>query len=151
MYDFHLLMDDLGKLLDTPLIPDKHNACVLNFNNQISVQLEPHATGRSLILASTIGELPAGKFRENILANGLKYNVNPTRIGTFAYIARKNLLVFFHTLPLEGLTADQLATFLPPFLGQAKLWQVAVAKGSIPVIDVGETQKKPSIFDLHKP
>ena len=150
MEDFHLLMDDLGNLLDTTLIPDKLGACVLNFDDEISVQIEPDAAGHNLILAANIGEIPAGKFRENLLATGLKYNAIYPRIGTFAYLARKNLLVFFHTLKLEGLQADLIAATLPPFMNLAKLWKQDVAKGVVPVIEIESKQTKPSIFDLHK-
>ena len=145
-----MLMDELGNLLDTTLIPDKHNACVLNFDDEISVQIEPDAAGHLLMLGANIGEIPAGKFRENLLANGLKYNALTPRIGTFAYLARKNLLVFFHTFELEGLHADLIATTLPSFVERAVRWKQDVAKGVVPVIDIEGKQTKPSIFDLQK-
>ena len=150
MEDFHLLMDDLGNLLDTPLIPDKLGACVLNFDDEISVQLEPDAAGHSLLIAADIGEIPAGKFRENLLTAGLKYNAIFPRVGTFAYLARKNLLVFFHTFELEGLHADLIAAFLPSFVSKGTQWKQDIAKGMIPVIEAISNKINPSIFDVHK-
>ena len=143
-------MDDLGNLLDITLIPDKHGACVLNFNDEIKVQIEPDVAGHSLILAAEIGEIPAGKFRENLLANGLKYNSHTPRIGTFAYLLRKNLLVFFYTFELEGLQADLIAATLPPFVERALQWKQDVAKGVLPVVESEGKQTNPSIFDLKK-
>ncbi len=148
MQDFHLLMDELGILLDTTLIPDKHNACVLNFDDELKVQLEPDAPGHTLILGSEIGEIPAGKFRENILATGLKFNAHCPRIGTFAYLAKANLLIYFYTLELEGLQALTITEILPIFVATGKLWKESVSKGMTPVLNLTEGTTKPSIFDI---
>lgn len=150
MKDFHQLMDDLGNLLDTTLIPDKQGACVLTFDDELSVQIEPDVSGHHLFAATNIGELPAGKFRESVLASGLKYNATHPRLGTFAYIARKNLLVFFHSFELEGLNADLIAASLPPFVKLATQWKQDVTKGRLPLIEIEGKEKTPSIFDMKK-
>ncbi|HAZ15440.1 MAG TPA: hypothetical protein DCY54_02200 [Parachlamydiales bacterium] len=148
MNDFHRLMEDLGKLLDITLIPDKHHACVLNFEDEISVQLEADSSRHALTLATIIGEIPAGKFRELMLSMGLKYNALYPRAGTFAYRTNENQLVFFFQLPLENLQPETIEEALPPFIEKAKVWKESLSRGAIPPLEAPEAKKKPSLFDL---
>lgn len=148
MKDFHELMQELGELMDIELIPDKHNACCINFNDEVTVQIEPASDDQHLLIASFIGELPAGKYRENILGMGLKYNHTFPRMGTFSYCNRNNKLAFFRLLPLDKVTPEILAEFLPNFLEDAKKWKEALDKGNLPTLDLDETVKKPTIFDI---
>ncbi len=143
-------MDELSEHLDVTLIPDKHNACLLNFHDEIRVQVEPDPGGENLFLASEIGEIAAGKYRENVLALGLKYNGQPLRLGTFAFIQRRTLLVFFHTLDLQRVKAKELAELLPAFVHTALHWKGALGRSSLPELSLTGAAKKPSIFEIGK-
>ena len=87
---FDNLIQELGTVLKIKLKPDKNNACLLRFKNGMQIQLEADSRSEKLILASDLGQIPQGRFRENIFREALKANgLPPPRNGIFAY-GKKN-------------------------------------------------------------
>lgn len=147
---FAILLDDLGTLIQVPLHPDHHRSCSLNVNGQLHVQIQEDENKDQLLVATFIGEIPPGKFRENILKETLKENNLFSRLGTFSYSERNNQLAFFSYLPLAGLRGDTMADFLELFFEKAFSWRTALATGQLPIR--GQTLQKtgPSIFDVQR-
>jgi hypothetical protein len=148
MQDFHQLIHELGQIIDIELEADKNNACAINFSDELTVQLEIDPDERHLLMATFIQELPAGKFRENVLTSGLKYNNLAPRTGTLCYCPRNNNLAFFMHLPLENLTATMLSVHLNAFLEEGKLWKKHISKGTLPPLEIPGVSKEATIFDI---
>ncbi len=152
MKNFHDLVHELGELMDIELKVDLNQACRIEINQSIKVQLELDSPGETILLMTLITELPPGKFRENILKDGLKANfLAEEKEGVLSYVERENSLVLCHTLYTHSITANILFDHLLLFVDRAKKWHDAIeggrtapALGEIPE----ETQKKGSIFGL---
>ena len=144
---FAQVLYDLGKVIHVDLSPDKKRICRLNVEGRLHIQIECEEAKERLLLATFVGEVPAGKFRENALKEALKNNSQYPRIGTFAYVERNNQLALQQYVPLEGLTGEKFASILTPFIEMANHWVLALQKGTVPTIDVS-TRGGSSMFGL---
>lgn len=126
---FEDLLHELGKFFGLPLHPDKSHFCALSVQGLV-VQLQADTTFEKLLIIAKLGELPAGKFREEALKEGLKANalLDP-RVGIFAYIPQINQLVLFQRYPFDILNGERLAGLLGPFLELGGRWKTALAAG----------------------
>ncbi len=135
---FEELLHELGKLFGLPLKPDKSHFCALQIKQGLKVQFQTDTAFEKLLIASKIGELPAGKFREDVLKEALKANgLTDPRAGVFAYIRANNQLVFFQRYPFDILNGERLAGLLGPFIETAERWKSAIDAGQsapLPVI-----------------
>ena len=130
---FSHLLEELGTALKIKLQPDKNNACVLKFNNGIEVQIEPAHRGKQIIIATELGQLSQGRFRENIFREALKSNgLPPPRNGIFAYSKKNESLVLYDWLFIEHVTGELLAQYLQQFTQKALLWKDSIARGEVP-------------------
>ncbi len=127
---FAELLNELGAELGISLHADKINACTLNINDELEVQLECDPRQESLLVASFICDIPPGKFRENILRDALKTNYPFPESGTLSYCDRNNKLSLFKYLQLSNINGHQLADFLTLFLEKAKNWRHGVETGN---------------------
>lgn len=150
MDHFALLLADLGALIQVPLHPDHHRACCLSVNGELHVQLKEDDNKDRILVAAFIAEIPAGKFRENILKETLKENNLFPRIGSFSYSERNNQLAFFSYVYFQGLDGNKMADFLEKFFEKAFSWKTAMQTGQLP--DRGHSLHKtgPSIFDIQR-
>jgi hypothetical protein len=150
MKNFPDLIHELGEFIGEELKTDQNNACCLEINQTLKVQIELDGPGERILLISLITELPPGKFRENILKDSLKANyLAEEKTGTLSYVERENCLVLFHYLYTFSITKDILYENLMKFIERATAWHKAIESGrSSP--DVGEIpqafEKKGSMF-----
>lgn len=129
---FEELLKELGKILGIPLHVDKNNACRLNINNILHIQLEQDPVKGRLLVACYICDIPPGKFREITLKEALKANYLYPRVGTLAYAERNNKLTLFEYLPFLELTGEKLSVFLFQFIEKANTWREAIESGRTP-------------------
>jgi len=127
---FEELLSELGGVFGLKLKADKHHFCTLQVKDGLSVQLQSDAAFEKLLLISKVAELPAGKFREQVLEASLKANgLKDPRAGVFAYLAQQNQLVFFQRYPFDILNGERLAALLGPFLDEVEAWKKALTAG----------------------
>ena len=127
------IVEELGKVLKIALKPDKNNCCVLAFKNGSSLQMELDPRGENIILATDLGELTQGRYRENILREALKANGLPApQCGIFAYGKKTEALLLTDQLSLDELTGEKLVEYLVPFMQKAEIWKNAIKSGEIP-------------------
>ena len=131
---FGTLLQELGKIIKIPTLePDPNNSCLIKFPNAPTTQFELDRSGFFLVMGCDLGDMPVGRYRENLfrealIANGLPY----PRYGDFSYSKQTDHLILTMILPLKDLTGDKVAMALLPFLEKAKIWQEAISKGDIP-------------------
>jgi hypothetical protein len=127
---FEELLTELGSVFGLKLKADKHHFCTLQVKEGVQVQLQSDASFEQLLIISRVAELPAGKFREQVLEASLKANGRPDpRAGVFAYLAPQNQLVFFQRYPFDILNGERLAALLGAFLDEVEAWKKAITSG----------------------
>ncbi|MGK5595546.1 MAG: CesT family type III secretion system chaperone [Parachlamydiaceae bacterium] len=131
---FGSLLGELGKIINIPsLLPDENNSCLLQFKDAPPIQLEFDRSGFFLIIGCDLGEVPAGRYRENVFREALIANGMPEpRHGNFAYSKQTDHLILSLSLPTKNLTGDQVAAALIPFKAKAKHWQESISKNDLP-------------------
>jgi len=130
------LLEELGKIFDLPLEPDKQKSCSIVIDEKFKVQLELSRMQEKIILGAYLGVVPPGRFRENLLAHALKANAIYPRVGTLGYSPYHNQLALFDFLPLEGLNGEKLADQLALFIAKGNEWLEALKTGILPKIYV---------------
>jgi hypothetical protein len=147
---FEQLLNELGAEYGVTLHPDKKGACKLKINEVSHVQIESDSHQENLLVATFICDIPPGKYRENILKDGLKANALLPRHAILAYSDRNNKLVLFSYLRMPNLTSQKLVEFLVAFLDKADQWRIGVETGH--TSHLGTTVSKPTsgIFDMKR-
>jgi len=145
---FQELLNELGRVFHLALNIDKHNACSIQVQEHLIVQLQLDMSQENLFLFAKIIEIPPGKFRENVLREALKANALPDpRVGILGYMAASNHLVLFQRYPLEMLNGERLSGFLGAFLEYGDAWHKAVSSGQ-PAPPSASSQTLPNPFGL---
>lgn len=149
MDQFTTILQELGQIIDAPLHPDQHGACKLNINDTLHVQIELLSSEKRLLIACMVCEIPAGKFRENILKDGLKANWPYPIDGTLSYSEKNNRLCLFEKLSLENLTGQKLMEKLKAFITKADNWRTGVEMGQTGTLVPSVKRSGSGIFGLY--
>lgn len=150
MDKFAILLDDFGTLIQVPLHPDHHRKCHLSINGELHLQITEDEQKDRILIATFIGEIPPGKFRETILKEALKENDLFPRLGTLSYSERNNQLALTSFVSFSRLDGEKLADFLELFIEKAFSWRVALTTGQIPLRGQLIQKTGPSVFDTHQ-
>lgn len=127
---FAELIQELGDFLQIPLHVDRNGTCTLQVHHKARIQMQVDVSGKKLWMASIAIELPPGKFRENVLKEGLKANHLPDpRPLICGYVGPNNHLAFYQAFPLEVLNGERLAGFFGAFLTETESWIQAIEQG----------------------
>lgn len=148
-----LLLHELGKELHIPdLQPDENNTCLLRILGKIDVQMEFDKDRDYLLIGTDFGELPPGRYSEDIIEIALKTNhLPPPLYGIFGFSKKNNHFAMYDRLWLKELNGAKLAQFLDSFAQKAKIWKEAIEKGQLPPLDGLTTSDHPGsgMFGLH--
>lgn len=136
MNQLEIFIEDLGKSLNIKdLKPDKFNTCLLKIEQKIEVQIEMDKDPNYLFFGTILGEIPPGRYRENLFEAALKMNrSSPTSIGILAYSKKNNQLIMFDRISIKDLNGNKTADCLKAFVEKTKIWKEAIEKGDIPSI-----------------
>jgi hypothetical protein len=146
---FESLLDELGTVMDIPdLHPDRNHTCLITFPNKLDIQIEMESHGRNIVIGTELGNIPAGRYRENIFREALKINgTQPPLHGVLSYSNKSRSLVLFEKLPTKDLTGEKIADALTLFSEKALSWKEALIKGEVPTLV--STRSSGGIFGLH--
>lgn len=150
MNPFEDLIRELGTYLDTSLVVDPHQSCLLNFpQEEISIQIDLSTNADQVLIGTQLGTLQAGSYREKVFLRAMCMNgmVHAGR-GTLAYSEKNNTLVLFRFLPLPALNGEKLFAFLQLFINYGKIWKKALSRGDIPPLEEEMPPKKDGMFGL---
>lgn len=137
---FASLLEELSKIMHYQLHVDHNNSCMLHLPTGLDIQLEIHRHGTHFIIGTDLGNIPVGKYRENLFREALRANgFPPPQYGTFAYSKQKDSLILFSLLVLKDLTGQRIADHLIPFMEKAVTWQTAIKRGDVPVVSLEKT------------
>ncbi len=124
------LLSGLGRLLNTEL-RGSNNTCLIAFGDLVKIHVELDRAGENIVLGCRIGQLPAGKYRENMLIAALIANNKPGS-GFFGYVLRNDELVLTSTLPLQECTPEILHETLMNQKKKALTWILALKNQDVP-------------------
>lgn len=143
---FGSILDELSAALKiAKLEPDKNNTCLLRFANGLEVYLEMDKAEKNLVICTSVGQLPMGKYRENLCKAALAANALPyPRFGTFAFSEQANSLVLFEQFPSNNLHGDKVAEFLAPHVEKANAWRESIKRNEVPIITPPAAKGVPS-------
>ncbi|MEM1282351.1 MAG: CesT family type III secretion system chaperone [Chlamydiota bacterium] len=144
------LLDELGKALDIPnLAPDDNETCLLRIQGNIHIQIELDKDERYLLVVTDFGEIPLGRYRQDLMETALKMNNLPPPLhGVFAYSNKAGHFCMFEKLWFEGLNGELLAETIEKFREKATIWKEAIEHNEIPVISEITTSDHVGIFGL---
>lgn len=138
------ILQEVARALKIPdLHPDGNHSCRIKLQDGMEVQIELDRGANFLVVGTELGEMPPGKFRENLFREALKANAMPPPInGTLAYSKATNQLVLFEKIPVRSATGELVASIIPLFVEKAKVWSEALKRGELPVITQAFTSDK---------
>lgn len=144
LHNLQSLLKELGEKIGIPnLEPTSNNNLTLTLKGNNDVVLQQHKTQPYLIISFEIAEIPAGRYRENILREALKFNgLNQLHKGVFAFSKKNQKLFLFEMLPLEEISADQVNTIMQSLSEKVTVWKEALQRGDIP--NIGNTSQAQS-------
>lgn len=145
---FEKLLADLSEFLQMEIKPDKKGAVALTFREHF-VQIESDPEQEYVTLFSPIGEVPEGRYREDILEQALRSNGFPPPNRGILCLGKKNsMLYIFDKIPLASASREQLLSTLPPILEKVKLWKEALKFSQVPIIEKPKNVGKVGVQDL---
>ena len=128
-----LLFEELGKRLNAQIKPDNAGSCRIRFKNGIEVQFEQSSDARYITFISNMGEIPPGRYRENVLREALKANgLTAPLNGIFAFSKKNDAFYLFDQISLQDISGDKIFEALQPFLQKAEIWVGAISRGEVP-------------------
>jgi len=138
---FPSLLEELGKELEIKnLEPGDNDSCIISFPSGIEIQIEPYQKGDFLLLCVDIGEVPPGRYREDVFREALKANGMPyPRHGIFAYSEQSDHMLIFELISLHELNGVRIASVLIPLKEKAEKWKEALDSGVVPLAYVAST------------
>lgn len=132
---FEGLLDEFSKAANLPpLKSDSNHSCLIKLpENGAKIQLELDKTGDFLLLASNLGFVPPGRYREALFREALHYNNTPhPRNGTFCYSENTKQIMLLEYLHVKELNGEKIAAVFGPFAERATLWKTAIERGEVP-------------------
>jgi hypothetical protein len=143
---FDELLKGLSPHLGLNLYRDTHNSCSLLVGEKLKVHIAPDNQGH-LIIYSFLEEIGPGKFREDVLKEGLKANKLLLAGGVLGYSGKKGFLTLQQIWPIEISPSSLFEAFIQ-FVEYAMKWQTALSQGKTTPLMLAAQSKQPSIFEL---
>lgn len=141
MRSFEKLIQEIGEIVNLPLHAQEGRFCTLQINHTMRLHIEDNEATQELLIIYFITEIPAGKFRENILKEAMKANSYFPRVGTFGYLEKNNTLTFYTNID-NTLSADKVSLILEKCVDVGMHWFQAIQNSQIPNL----SQENPSFI-----
>ena len=149
MTPFETLIGELGSEMDIPLKPDHHQSCLLNFGNNLRVQVDLAADADQVLIGSELGRITIGSYRESIFKQALRVNgLSTTPRGTLAFSEKNDSLILFQYFPLATLDGKKLWEFVQLFLEHSKIWMDSLENGDVPHLEEDIKESGSGFFGL---
>ncbi len=131
---FEAILKDFEPFFKCRLQADQNESCLIKMGHGISLQMELNRYGL-LLIGCRIGELPRGRFQDDVIREALKANdFYPPLTGIFGISRKSNSLILYLIIDPHKLDQDKISNLLNPFIAKAKLWSDSVNQGNIPTL-----------------
>ncbi len=130
---FAKLIQELSTHLEIPLTADDQDSCAILVENTVLIKVEMSRRENQILLGCSLGEIPPGKYREELLKVALKENgANYPNLGILGFNPHKSELILFDQLNASTLNGEALAHYFQIFLDIALKWNKAIVSGVYP-------------------
>lgn len=137
---FESLLEETSQAMGVPMKSNANDTCVFSAPNGMKIQMEVDEEETQFLILAEIGQVPIGKYRENLFKDALIANANPPpRVGRFAYSEQSEMLLMFEHLSVKNLNGQKISDYLQPFIEKAHKWQQALLRGETPHIEAEST------------
>jgi len=143
---FQEFLWDLGEMTNLPLHIDQSHACTLLLDDHLEVQLQMDANEENLIVCAFLGEIPPGRFREEVLKSAMKVNNCAYPFGFFAFYAQKNQLILHKFIPSQLLSVERCLKELENLIEEADSWRISLENGESSPLKYRSVENKPPPF-----
>jgi len=147
MNPFEELLKELSLLIGLNLHSDENNVCYLWAGETLKVQLEQDKKNH-VVVAAFISELGPGKFREEVLKEGLKANAQFFPGGILCFSSKNGQLVVYLLLPIETADGQKLLESLSTLINYALQWQIALQEGKTAPLSLASKPSLPHAFGI---
>ncbi len=144
---FEELLKELSPLIGMNLHVDGNNVCCLWAGDTLKVQMEQNKQGQ-FVVAALILELGPGKFREEVLKEGLKANAQLLPGGIICFSPKNSHLAVYLTLPMETLDGQKVLEALSILINYGLQWQTALQEGKLAPPSIVSKPATSSVFGL---
>lgn len=141
------LLKELSPLIGLDLHLDIHDVCCLQAGESLQVQIE-QGMKSNIFIAAFLTEVGPGKFREEVLKEGLKANAQLFPGGILCFNNKNGQLAVYKMLPQETLNGSKLLEELSTLIDYASQWQSALKDGKTAPVSIGSKSSAPSPFGL---
>lgn len=128
---FGELIFDLGEEMQIPLRVDHNNACLLEIDETLAIQMQMDSSGETLLFVAEIGPVPPGNYRQNVLFEALRSNSQHEINGYLTFIAKSGMLMLCDQMPSEGMVCAGVIERLQTLHARGKKWKDAIEQGQI--------------------
>lgn len=143
------LLIQLSGFLGANLRADENQSCLLQFKDDVAIQIDLDSNADMILVASTVGHLFPGRYRENVFAQAMRVNgLSRMPRGVLSFSEKKEVLVLFEFLYLATLNGEKLWNFLQLFHQHALAWKAALTRGEIPQLQEDESTTGSGMFGL---
>ena len=144
------LFHDVGEEFDVPLKPDHYGAGKLRIGSDLFIQIEYNKSKDWITVLSFIGELPPGKFRENLLKTALQVNHQQPQDLRMGYSEKNNQLALFYNFPMETASKEILVKAITDVVGKVRAWREGIATGNLSGFLNALPQKSSGFFGMSR-
>lgn len=143
--EFNELIKELGSLIDVELESDQNDACKIVYPEEVAVQIELSNDQTMINIVSYIGEVPAGRFREDLFQAALQFDGKADKQpGVLCYIEDGDLLALYDRFEADQINANKLKDIVSNFHSTAIVWKEGLEQGRIP--DTGVVTRSTTSF-----
>jgi hypothetical protein len=143
---FDELLREFSSHLGLSLHKDNFGACCLQIGEKLRVHIAPDKKDHIVIFAF-LEDVGPGKFREEVLKEGLKANNLLLSGGVLGYSGKNGFLSLHQLLPVDIGSAKLFESFLT-FIDYAVQWQTALAQGKTSPLTLTPKSSAPSPLGL---
>jgi len=143
---FDDLLKELSTIIGLSLHRDNFDACCLQIGERLRVHIAPDKK-RHIVVYVFLEDLGPGKFREEVLKEGLKANSLLLPGGVLGY-SGKNGYLSLHQFFEEDTTSAKLYEGILSLVDYAIQWQAALSQGKTTPLSLTPKSSSPSPLGL---
>jgi len=136
-------VEDLGNTLDLDLDINEFGTCMTEIATDVNVMIAHDEEAGYFYIETEIGEIPGGRYREQLLERALMSNgLPPPHYGTFGYLPEDDKLILHEIVPSKDFNTQMVAEIMEPYSEKAKTWIDAVQNAVLPVVEAPKKSDK---------